>query len=157
MPDHSFILLHHPDQGPIEIDEEIAPIISHLWHEGIDTCYCCQGDKHQQAYIIFPGSEAACRFLNRYERALMHPDWFPEGIFVLSTESATKIRENGQWRIQISVEWQHELTPDLVDFATDCMRCDCICHVTLGRPGVIHDHLIDKCEHCQMESPHQGS
>lgn len=50
------------DGRAVEIDCQIAPIISWLWSMGIETLNCCQGGGDVLAYIMFPPGDHAARF-----------------------------------------------------------------------------------------------
>jgi hypothetical protein len=51
---HPTVTLPGPD-GPVEIDVELAPVISALWALGVNTRQCCQySDLSDSAEISFP-------------------------------------------------------------------------------------------------------
>lgn len=79
-------MAHHPFVilplycTPVEIDEEIAPIIEKLWSVGIATDFCCQGDAddgteegrmalinrpngYRCGYISFPSADEFAAFV----------------------------------------------------------------------------------------------
>ena len=78
---HPFVLVKSDFFGEVQIDEEIAPIITLLWARGIDTIGCCQktcdpfcqheshkvpGYPHEGdiVWISFFRTEFVCKFLN---------------------------------------------------------------------------------------------
>ena len=62
---HAFVTING-----IEIDEELAPLITKIWETGISTKYCCQEIAPGLAHIIFPTSDDAIRFIEETNRLL---------------------------------------------------------------------------------------
>lgn len=63
MGEHNTVTVHHPTQGAIEIDIQIAPLIAALWQRGIETTNSCQENKPGMMWVEFATADDALRFI----------------------------------------------------------------------------------------------
>lgn len=66
--EHPVRRVNHPDFGPIDIDEKLAPLIRRLWELDIMTSQCCQERWPGLAEIEFFGVPEVEEFLNVAQR-----------------------------------------------------------------------------------------
>ncbi|HKI38191.1 MAG TPA: hypothetical protein VKA46_40430 [Gemmataceae bacterium] len=52
----------------IDIDAKLAPLITLLWAEDIETCQCCEEYRPGEACIEFPSTGEVMEFLNVAQR-----------------------------------------------------------------------------------------
>ncbi len=66
---HETVTLQHPEDGDIEIDKEIAPLVQWCWDNGMDTACSCAGDEFEghSGYITFTSFPAAATFFNEIQ------------------------------------------------------------------------------------------
>jgi hypothetical protein len=75
--------------GGVEVDEDIAELLSRIWTMGYHTDLSCQGRKGLEAYIQFTNLEQGLRFIhNTIDRMLMHT--------VLSSNEISRFRLRAQ-------------------------------------------------------------
>lgn len=80
MPDHPQISLTYEGK-PVDIDEEMAPLLIELWKRGYTTEYSCQGDPVDQcggteAYLSFPHLIDAIAFLQKVQASIGWADYY---------------------------------------------------------------------------------
>lgn len=116
MTDHKTIPLTPPQNccwwatgHPIDIDEELAPVIALLWERGIETMQCCQhSDWSDSAEISFGTFEDMQHFINL---VLPNPGRHPERDTLSSRMRdweiyvASPSRARDGWKFIIAPEW----------------------------------------------------
>lgn len=125
----------HLDEN-VEIDMELQPVLSRLWKAGIRTSWSCQGTPNHcpehSAYITFPSTEDADRFLNLAADALglqgcnavmasgigLIVGTLPEGVSIslprVYMEATANLGDEG-WAAQITIRFPPERVADLAE------------------------------------------